>query len=39
MYTHSLLNLCRLYPVDKKRVNEFGATGEEEVVEENKKDK
>lgn len=34
-----LFSICRLYPVDKKRVNEFGATGEEDVVEETKKDK
>lgn len=28
----------RLYPVDKKRMNEFGATGEEVAIED-KKDK
>lgn len=31
---------CRLYPVDKKRVNEFGSTGEEQkqLAVKNKKD-
>ncbi len=34
------LHFHRLYPVDRKRVNEFGATGEEVTPEsESKKDK